>query len=272
LLSHPAHSKYSRRWSQGRGLRSGRGFLGSLWRDRKEDQDQEETKDKQMFSTIKSTRATSSNGDNYIILSPVNPEGQVVCTRLIPAEVKISSIILGLGCPSKASPATPPPCLFHNPEPWLWIHLETLETTRTVPLFSPIFHGPDMETTPPFHPKLLSFPSLSRSEPFTSSFRTTLELYHVYKVRVGSIQLESGSEQQKKYNQIVFVPSIKLTNKSSVTVLIYSDLMLITRKDEAGHCNVLQSPLYLNMLQLREGTKLLNIVLYCMVSANPHRT
>ncbi|MEQ2172739.1 hypothetical protein GOODEAATRI_024386, partial [Goodea atripinnis] len=77
LLSHPAHSKYSRRWSQGRGLRSGRGFLGSLWRDRKEDQDQEETKDKQMFSTIKSTRATSSNGDNYIILSPVNPEGQL---------------------------------------------------------------------------------------------------------------------------------------------------------------------------------------------------
>ncbi|KAK9523346.1 hypothetical protein VZT92_019742 [Zoarces viviparus] len=39
---------------------------------------------------------------------------------------------------------------------------------------------------------------------------------------------------------------------AKVTVLIYSDLMLFTREDEAGRCNVLQSPLYLNTLQLRE--------------------
>ncbi|KAJ4923872.1 hypothetical protein JOQ06_028127, partial [Pogonophryne albipinna] len=37
-----------------------------------------------------------------------------------------------------------------------------------------------------------------------------------------------------------------------VTVLIYSDLLLFTREDEAGRCNVLQSPVYLNTLQLRE--------------------
>ncbi|KAK1876191.1 Regulator of G-protein signaling 3 [Dissostichus eleginoides] len=37
-----------------------------------------------------------------------------------------------------------------------------------------------------------------------------------------------------------------------VTVLIYSDLLLLTREDEAGRCNVLQSPVYLNTLQLRE--------------------
>uniref|UniRef100_A0A1A8EV26 RGS domain-containing protein n=1 Tax=Nothobranchius korthausae TaxID=1143690 RepID=A0A1A8EV26_9TELE len=37
-----------------------------------------------------------------------------------------------------------------------------------------------------------------------------------------------------------------------IMLLIYSDLLLLTREDEAGRCNVLQSPLYLNTLQLRE--------------------
>ncbi|XP_073806269.1 regulator of G-protein signaling 3a isoform X4 [Danio rerio] len=37
-----------------------------------------------------------------------------------------------------------------------------------------------------------------------------------------------------------------------VTVFIYSDLMLVTREDEPGRCNVLQNPLYLRHLQLRD--------------------
>lgn len=58
----------------------------------------------------------------------------------------------------------------------------------------------------------------------------------------------------KKKNQWV-----KMTNQQifpfvfQVTVLIYNDLMLLTREDEVERCNVLQSPLYLNTLQLREG-------------------
>ncbi|XDV19670.1 hypothetical protein PO909_025108 [Leuciscus waleckii] len=38
-----------------------------------------------------------------------------------------------------------------------------------------------------------------------------------------------------------------------VTIFIYSDLMLVTREDEPGRCNVLQNPLYLRHLQLRDG-------------------
>uniref|UniRef100_A0A672PB04 Si:ch211-154e10.1 n=1 Tax=Sinocyclocheilus grahami TaxID=75366 RepID=A0A672PB04_SINGR len=38
-----------------------------------------------------------------------------------------------------------------------------------------------------------------------------------------------------------------------VTIFIYSDLMLVTREDELGRCNVLQNPLYLRQLQLRDG-------------------
>ncbi|KTF89255.1 hypothetical protein cypCar_00025980, partial [Cyprinus carpio] len=36
-----------------------------------------------------------------------------------------------------------------------------------------------------------------------------------------------------------------------VTIFIYSDLMLVTREDELGQCNVLQNPLYLRQLQLQ---------------------
>lgn len=59
--------------------------LGSLWRDRKEEEDldQEEDQEEEVeeysrhTTTLKGTRVTSSNGDNYIILSPVNPGGHV---------------------------------------------------------------------------------------------------------------------------------------------------------------------------------------------------
>ncbi|XP_076139566.1 regulator of G-protein signaling 3a isoform X2 [Alosa pseudoharengus] len=37
-----------------------------------------------------------------------------------------------------------------------------------------------------------------------------------------------------------------------VTVFIYTDLMLVTREDEPGRCNVLQNPLYLKQLRLQE--------------------
>ena len=38
-----------------------------------------------------------------------------------------------------------------------------------------------------------------------------------------------------------------------VTIFIYTDLMLLTREDEPGRCNVLQSPLYLHQLKLQDG-------------------
>ncbi|XP_054895619.1 regulator of G-protein signaling 3-like, partial [Poeciliopsis prolifica] len=39
---------------------------------------------------------------------------------------------------------------------------------------------------------------------------------------------------------------------SKVSVLIFSDLLLLARQEEGGHCTVLRSPLYLNALRLRE--------------------
>ncbi|XP_068457745.1 regulator of G-protein signaling 3-like [Clinocottus analis] len=76
LLPHPTPGKHGRRWAPGSGVRSGLEALGSLWRDRKEEEPEEEYSPH--TSTLKGTRVTSSHGDNYIILSPVNSGGQLL--------------------------------------------------------------------------------------------------------------------------------------------------------------------------------------------------
>ncbi|CDQ75721.1 unnamed protein product [Oncorhynchus mykiss] len=81
LLTHPAHG---RRSGRKQGLVS-EGGHGSLWRDKREDkgeyykgQEPDYGTTKIRTRTLKGTRVTSSNGDNYIILSPVDPGSQVM--------------------------------------------------------------------------------------------------------------------------------------------------------------------------------------------------
>uniref|UniRef100_A0A3Q2WZB1 PDZ domain-containing protein n=1 Tax=Haplochromis burtoni TaxID=8153 RepID=A0A3Q2WZB1_HAPBU len=156
LLSNPTQSKQDRKWGQGSGVRASLGALGSLWRDRKEDrEEEEEEEDQEMYTphttTLKGTRVTSSNGDNYIILSPVNPEGQDICTRLAP-EVRTSSTTRVWGRYRDLLPGKSPPCLHLFP-PHLWPRPETMATTRTAPLFSHMCPAQDMEPTSPWRPK-----------------------------------------------------------------------------------------------------------------------
>nr|XP_021155937.1 regulator of G-protein signaling 3 isoform X1 [Columba livia] len=40
-----------------------------------------------------------------------------------------------------------------------------------------------------------------------------------------------------------------------VTLFVYSDLLLFTKEDEPGRCNVLRNPLYLQSVQLQEGSE-----------------
>ncbi|XP_047236981.1 regulator of G-protein signaling 3-like isoform X4 [Girardinichthys multiradiatus] len=240
LLSHPAHSKYSRRWSQGRGLRSGRGFLGSLWRDRKEDQDQEETKDKQMFSTIKSTRATASNGDNYIILSPVNSEGQLPQQIYHDRNGTIGRLYQTH--PSRGQN------LLHNTRAGMSQQSITSHTS-TLPVSQPR----TMALDPPGNPGNYQNCTIVQSHLPQSGYGNYTSLPPktlIFPIFVQPLDLCSSDRTLRMSEEMILHQTDLLPSK--VTVLIYSDLMLITRKDEAGRCNVLQSPLYLNMLQLRE--------------------
>lgn len=41
-----------------------------------------------------------------------------------------------------------------------------------------------------------------------------------------------------------------------VTLFAYSDLLLFTKEDEPGRCNVLRNPLYLQSVKLQEGKRM----------------
>ena len=73
--------------SEGKG---GFGGLGTLWRDKREEPDY-----KTRTHTLKGTRVTSSNGDNYIILSPVNPGSQVMMMMMMISRMFWSLYIQG---------------------------------------------------------------------------------------------------------------------------------------------------------------------------------
>lgn len=40
-----------------------------------------------------------------------------------------------------------------------------------------------------------------------------------------------------------------------MTLFVYSDLLLFTKEDEPGRCNVLRNPLYLQSVKLQEGSE-----------------
>uniref|UniRef100_A0A3Q1EQS6 PDZ domain-containing protein n=1 Tax=Acanthochromis polyacanthus TaxID=80966 RepID=A0A3Q1EQS6_9TELE len=188
LLSHPSYSKHSRRRGQETGVRSSLGALGFLWRDWKEDreveEDQEEPELSRHTATMKGTRVTSSNGDNYIILSSVSPGGQVS--------------LKGRGLQVSPEPS------FTKRQNLFWVHQNQ---------HSPHNYGNYQNCT------------IVQSHLPCSGYGTYVTL------------------APKTLIFPVFV---------QVMVLIYSDLLLLTREDECGRCNVLQSPVYLNTLHLRD--------------------
>lgn len=44
-----------------------------------------------------------------------------------------------------------------------------------------------------------------------------------------------------------------------MTLFAYSDLLLFTKEDEPGRCNVLRNPLYLQSVKLQEGKFMPNV-------------
>lgn len=74
LLSRPSNHKLSRHKKGNSSESAGNGTREPTWSwtGKREENDY-----KTRTQTLKGTRVTSSNGDNYIILSPVNPGNQV---------------------------------------------------------------------------------------------------------------------------------------------------------------------------------------------------
>ncbi|XP_045891764.1 regulator of G-protein signaling 3-like isoform X3 [Micropterus dolomieu] len=246
LLPHPAHSKHGPRWGQRSGVRSGLGALGSLWRDRKEEQEEEQEEEEEVTeysprtTTLKGTRVTSSHGDNYIILSPVNPGEQLLQPVYHDRNGTIGRLYQTH--PSRGQN------LLHDPRPGLSQrpftgHTSTL--THTPPTSSssaqPTNYGNYQNCT------------IVQSHLPCSTYGTYVTLAPktlIFPIFVQPLDLCSPDRTLLMSEEMVLHQADLLPAK--VTVLIYSDLLLFTREDEAGRCNVLQSPLYLNTLQLRE--------------------
>lgn len=55
-----------------------------------------------------------------------------------------------------------------------------------------------------------------------------------------------------------------------VTLFAYSDLLLFTKEEEPGRCDVLRNPLYLQSVKLQEGKKDLGTLMCCWVCLVSH--
>ncbi|XP_049435747.1 regulator of G-protein signaling 3-like [Epinephelus fuscoguttatus] len=251
LLPHPAHSKHGRRQGQGSVVRSSLGALGSLWRDRKENHEEEEEEEEEEqeeevteysshATTLKGTRVTSSHGDNYIILSPVSPGGQLLQPVYHDRNGTIGRLYQTH--PSRGQN------LLHDPRPGSLRRPFTGCTSTLPPLPTT-----SSSSSPPSNYSNYQNCTIVQSHLPCSAYGTYVTLAPktlIFPIFVQPLDLCSPDRTLLMSEEMILHQSDLLPAK--VTVLIYSDLLLFTREDEAGRCNVLQSPLYLNTLQLRE--------------------
>ncbi|KAI3372193.1 hypothetical protein L3Q82_007051 [Scortum barcoo] len=248
LLPHPAHSKHGHRRGQGLGIRSSLGALGSLWRDRKEDREEEEEEEEHdvteyspCTTTLKSTHVTSSQGDNYIILSPVSPGGQLLQPVYRDGNGMIGRLYQTH--PSRGQN------LLHDPRPG---STQRPLTSRTTTL-SPSSISSSSSSALPRNYGNYQNCTIVQSHLPCSTYGTYVSLTPktlIFPIFVQPLDLCSPDRTLLMSEEMILHQADLLPSK--VTVLIYSDLLLFTREDEARRCHVLQSPVYLNTLQLRE--------------------
>uniref|UniRef100_A0A3Q2QB28 Uncharacterized protein n=1 Tax=Fundulus heteroclitus TaxID=8078 RepID=A0A3Q2QB28_FUNHE len=150
-------------------------------------------------ATLKGTRVKASNGDNYIILAPINPGSQV-----------------SKGSSTSSTSAGLPSYQQQN------ANFANYQNCTIVRSHTPHANYGYVKVAP----KILIFPIFV--QPLDLCSRTLV------------ISEEMILHESKHH-------SLK------VTVFVYNDLLLITRENEPGRCNVLQSPLYLRHLRLQDG-------------------
>ncbi|XP_034048643.1 regulator of G-protein signaling 3a isoform X3 [Thalassophryne amazonica] len=201
-------------------------------------------------ATLKGTRVKASNGDNYIILAPINPGSQILrpvyqdtqgtlAARLYPtrqasaAQPQGGAGTVGGGFSSRTS----------------FLRRSNNSKTAKTPSSS--------TNTGPNNYQL-------QNANFANYQNCTIVHSHTPQANYGYVKVAP-----KILIFPIFVQPLDLCSRNliiseemilheskhhslKVTVFIYNDLMLVTREDEPGRCNVLQSPLYLRHLRLQD--------------------
>ncbi|XP_019491374.1 PREDICTED: regulator of G-protein signaling 3 isoform X1 [Hipposideros armiger] len=168
------------------------------------------------------SRATAPTDPNYIILAPLNPGSQLL--RPVYQEDAIPE---ESGSPSKGKSYT-----------GLGKKSRLMKTVQTMkghgnyqncPVMRPHTSHSSYGTYVTLAPKVLVFPVFVQPLDLCNPARTLLL-----------------SEELLLYEG---------RNKAAeVTLFAYSDLLLFTKEDEPGRCNVLRNPLYLQSVKLQEGS------------------
>ncbi|XP_072309231.1 regulator of G-protein signaling 3a isoform X2 [Eucyclogobius newberryi] len=206
-------------------------------------------------ATLKGTRVKASNGDNYIILSPITAEGQgmqpvyqdnqgTLAARLYPTRKAP-----GPGSQSQSGggfSGGPTAGGGVSSRPGFLRRSNNSKTTKTASTSTNSAHYQQPNAN------------------FANYQNCTIVRSHTPHGNYGYVKVEP-----KILIFPIFVQPIDLCIRNliiseemilheskhhslKVTVFVYNDLMLVTREVEPGRCNVLQSPLYLRHLRLQD--------------------
>ncbi|XP_026068071.1 regulator of G-protein signaling 3 isoform X2 [Carassius auratus] len=238
LLSRPTNHKQGRRKKASAPDNTGNGVGESLWSwtGKREENDY-----KTRTQTLKGTRVTSSNGDNYIILSPVNPGNQI----LQPVYSDSNGTLGTLGRIYQTSRGVQ-----QSPD---YLQNGGLQAQAT------LCRSMNSKTTtvPPssYRQSFANYQNCTivQSHLPHSNYGTYVSLAPkilIFPVFVQPLDLCSPERVLVLSEEMILHDSKHIALKA--TVFIYTDLMLLTREDEPGRCNVLQSPLYLHEIQLQD--------------------
>ncbi|XP_017307994.1 regulator of G-protein signaling 3 isoform X2 [Ictalurus punctatus] len=240
LLSRPSNHKVSRRKKGNSSESAGSGTREPTWSwtGKREENDY-----KTRTQTLKGTRVTSSNGDNYIILSPVNPGNQIL--QPVYPESNGTLGTLGRIYQTHSSGGIQQSTAFLQDtgvEARATLRRSLNSKTATIPPLS-------------YRQSFANYQNctLVQSHLPHSSYGTYVSLAPkilIFPVFVQPLDLCSPERMLLLSEEMILHDSTNMALK--VTVFIYTDLMLLTREDEPGRCNVLQSPLYLHQIQLQD--------------------
>ncbi|KAJ8397125.1 hypothetical protein AAFF_G00009790 [Aldrovandia affinis] len=236
----PTQHRQSRRTGGGSAAGGGGDGVGGTLRGEQRD----ESGVKARTHTLRGTRVTSSCGDNYIILAPINPGSQI----LRPVYQDNHGTLGRLYHPGLASGT-----LVHQastPEQGSGVQgrttfLRRSTSTKTSKVPAPAGYQQNFAN--------YQNCTVVRSHLPHSNYGTYVKLAPkilIFPIFVQPLDLCSPSRTLVLSEEMILHESKHLSIK--VTVFIYSDLMLLTREDEPGRCNVLQDPLYLHQLSLQD--------------------
>ncbi|XP_016360823.1 regulator of G-protein signaling 3-like, partial [Sinocyclocheilus anshuiensis] len=238
----PAHHHTSRRIvvNGSEGVGGGGSGAGILWGERRTAVD-----GKTSTQTLRGTRVKASNGDNYIILSPINPGSQVSGSVYGDNHRTLS----GQMFPTPQASVPPPPAASAQSAPGL--ASRTCFLPRSGKSNSKTQHSRNYLQNSNF--ANYQNCTIVRSHVPHSNYGTYVKMTPkilIFPIFVQPVDLCSPNRTLMISEEMILYETKHFSIK--VTIFIYSDLMLVTREDKLGQCNVLQNPLYLRQLQLQD--------------------